>query len=267
MRCVRVASRFMHCANAFFGAERTLSLLWPDASRFCWRCGAELVHPRDEFSSEDSSFSTSFSSGPKSRCDGCCPEPDERGRQLRDAGISEVYCGWSDQGESAEILRSWKATPGNEASCLAAGRLLGEMLLGQCEDNFLGPSAIPQENVLVPVPGWWGRRLSRGFDPPLRLSEGISEILGWPVWCPLVRVHGKRMARTRGARRREMSRHLFRMLPELTRKAHRGRNLWLVDDLLASGATSAAACRLLRQSSPSRVILVSANVRNRRSGK
>ena len=209
-------------------------------------------------------FSTADSA---TQCFGCGREPNGRIKQLRDAGISEVHCGWCDHGPAAEILRSWKSTPGNEASCLTAGRRLGEMLLWRCEDRFSDESSLYKGDVLVPMPGWWGRRLSRGFDPPLRLSEGISEILGWPVWCPLVRVHGKRMARTRGARRREMSRHLFRMLPELTRKAHRGRNLWLVDDLLASGATSAAACRLLRQSSPSRVILVSANVRNRRSGK
>ena len=182
------------------------------------------------------------------------------------SGVSEVYCGWSDHGASAETLRSWKSAPGNEASCLTAGRLLGEMLLWQCEGNFLVDPALSWRNVLVPVPGWWGRRLRRGFDAPHRLAEGISEILGWPVWCPLSRVHGGRMAGKSRSERRQASHRLFRMRFELVRKYHYGSNLWLVDDLLASGSTSAAASRLLRFVRPNRVILVAANASNCWSG-
>ena len=126
-------------------------------------------------------FSTADSA---TQCLGCGREPNGRIKQLRDAGISEVHCGWCDHGSSAEILRSWKSTPGNEASCLTAGRRLGEMLLWRCEDRFSDESSSYEGDVLVPMPGWWGRRLRRGFDPSLRLAEGISEILSWPI-CAL----------------------------------------------------------------------------------
>ena len=49
---------------------------------------------------------------------------------------------------------------------------------------------------------------------------------------------------------------------DLECKPHYGSNLWLVDDLLARGSTSAAASRLLRFVRPHRVILVAANVSN-----
>ena len=136
------------------------------------------------------------------------------------------------------------------------------MLLWQCECNFLVDPALLSRNVLVPVPGWWGRRLRRWFDAPLRLTEGISEILGWPVWCPLSRVHGECMAGKSRSERRQASHRLFRMRSKLARKVYYGKNLWLVDDLLASGSTSDAASRSLRFDRPHRVILVAANASN-----
>ena len=196
------------------------------------------------------------------QCLGCDREPNGRIKQLRDADISEVHCGWCDHGPSAEILRSWKSTPGNEASCLTAGRRLGEMLLWRCEDRFSDESSLCEGDVLVPMPGWWGRRLRRGFDPSLRLAEGISEILGWPIWRPLLRVHGGRMAGKSRGQRRLASRRLFRMRSRGQCKWIMNSNLWIMDDLLVSGATSAAAGRLLRQLHPHCVDLVVANVRN-----
>ena len=177
-----------------------------------------------------------------------------------------MYCGWSDHGASAETLRSWKFAPGYEASCLTAGRLLGEMLLWQREGNFLVDPALSSRIVLMPAQEWWGRRLRRWFDAPLRLAEGVSEILAWPIWCPLSRVHGECMAGKSRSERRQASHRLFRMRFESVCKVHYGSNLCLVDDLLASGSTSAAAGRLLRFVRPHRVIFVAANVSNWWSG-
>ena len=258
---MKTSGLLMHGADAFFGSEVTPSIPRPDPFRFCRRCGKGVVHnwPPDALLSTSKTPSESVSSV---SCHGCGRDPDGRIRQMRDAGISEVHCGWCDQGTSAEILRSWKSAPGNEVSCLNAGRLLGEMLLWRCEDRFSDESVLFKGNVLVPMPGWWGRRLSRGFDPSLRLAEGISEILGWPVWCPLKRVYGGRMAGKSRVQRRKTSHRLLRMRIDSSRKFMKECCLWIVDDLLASGSTSAAAGRLLRQFRPHRVDLVVANVRN-----
>ena len=251
----------MHCADNFFGSNERLPVPSPDPFRFCRRCGAEEDHTWTLVEGLTST-ETSTVTGSAAKCDGCGRELNDRVNQLRNAGISEVHCGWCDHGTSAEILRSWKSAPGNEASCLNAGRLLGEMLLSRCEDRFSAESEFFSGNALVPVPGWWARRIKRGFDPALRLAEGISEILGWPVWSPLSRVHGGRMAGKKRPQRRHASRRLFRVHSDSRRKFNMKLNLWVVDDLLASGSTSAAASRLLRQLRPHRIDLVVANVRN-----
>ena len=261
VRCMKSVGWLMHAANAFFGSDWEAPVLPPDPFRFCRKCGAIKVHnwPVESCAVLSKSSSTS---GVAARCHGCGREPNGRIKHMRDAGISEVHCGWCDHETSAVILRSWKSTPGNEASCLNAGRRLGEMLLWRCEDRCSLDSASTEGDVLVPMPGWWGRRLSRGFDTSLRLAEGISEILGWPVWCPLTRVHGGRMAGKSRAQRRLAARSLFQMRFGVRDKCLKRMNLWIVDDLLVSGATSAAAGRLLRQLRPHRVDLVVANVRN-----
>jgi len=258
---MKSAGWLMHGANAFFGSDKGAPILPPDPLRFCRWCGAEGVHnwPVVSCVFPSNSFSTSDSAA---QCPGCGREPKGRIKRMRDAGISEVHCGWCDHGPPAMILRSWKSTPGNEASCLNAGRRLGEMLLWRCEDRFSGESALPRGDVLVPMPGWWGRRLRRGFDPSLRLAEGISEILGWPVLCPLMRVHGGRMAGKSRGQRHVASHRLFQLRPDVHFNCLMGRSLWIVDDLLASGSTCAAAGRLLRKFRPNCVVLVVANVRN-----
>ena len=145
---------------------------------------------------------------------------------------------------------------------LPRGVFWGEMLLWRCDDDILMKSGFSQGNVLVPVPGWWERRLRRGFDAPHRLAEGISEILGWPVWCPLSRVHGGRAAGKSQRERQKTSSRLFRLRSDTRRSLAGGCNLWLVDDLLVSGSTSAAASTLLFRLRPHSVVLVTANVRN-----
>ena len=266
VRCMKSAGWLMHGADAFFGSDGGALALPPDPLRFCRRCGAEGGCDWS-MASHVLPSRTPSTRGLPERCEGCGRKPNARIKQIRDAGISEVHCGWCDCGTSAKILRSWKSMPGNEASCLNAGRRLGEMLLWRCEDRFLEASALPKGDVLVPIPGWWGRRLRRGFDPPQRLAEGISEILGWPIWRPLLRVRGGRMAGRSRGQRRLASRRLFQIRSRSHVKHLQGRCLWIVDDLLVSGSTSAAAGRLLRQFRPHCVDLVVANVRNSWSGK
>lgn len=259
---MRTASWLTHQTNAFFGSDKNPPVTKPDSFRFCSSCGAMRTDNGLVSCSMRSSSDSLFTEDFTSTCHKCAQGADCRGGRLRAAGISVVYCGWCDDGTPAEALRSWKSTPGNEANCLDAGRLLGEMLLGRCDDNILVQPGLPQGNVLVPIPGWWGRRLRRGFDAPQRLAEGISEILGWPVWCPLSRVHGGRTAGKNRKERQKTSLRSFCLRSDTRHNVRKSFNLWLVDDLLASGSTSAAASTLLCRLHPRSISLVTANVRN-----
>lgn len=70
------------------------------------------------------------------------------------------------------------------------------------------------------------------------------------------------MAGKSRGQRRLASRGLFQFRRGTRVKHLKGRHLWIVDDLLATGSTTAAAGRLLRQLRPYCVDLVVANVRN-----
>ena len=141
-------------------------------------------------------------------------------------------------------------------------RRLGEMLLWRCEDRFSDESSLCDGDVLVPMPGWLGRRLRRGFNPSLRLAEGISEILGWPIWCSLLRVHGGRMAGKSREQRRLASRRLFRMRSRGQYKWIMNSNLWIVDDMLVSGGDQCGCWKVAPSASPTLRRFGVANVRN-----
>ena len=244
----------MQQGDRFFGTVPRIPPPPVNSYLFCQACGGELHTSGRLPDTQRNNVSPN--------CEKCGEVSNHRSLLLQSSGIATVHCGWKDEGPAAESLRLWKATPGNEADCIGAGRRLGQMLLRICEESLSVDCACCCGNVLVPMPGWWGGRLSRGFDPPQRLAEGISEILGWPVCSVLVRVNGSRMAGKTRTERKKSSRELFRTCFRGHCKVPDRSNLWLVDDLLATGATSSAAARLLRRIPPAALHLIVANVRN-----
>ena len=251
---MNAAGWLMEQGAQFFGAVPKAQRSPADPYLFCVACGCEMT-------AIDPSPDAGIMNVPPS-CDQCGEPRNHRFDLLRSAGIASVHCAWSDDGPAAESLRAWKGTPGNEVDCTSAGCQIGEMLLHLLEEGRRLDGAYDRAHVLVPVPGWWGRRFRRGFDPPQRLAEGISAILGWGVCSALVRVQRGRMAGKTRAQRHQSARHLFRLCHRGKRKLPKQCHLWLVDDVLASGATSSAAARILRQVRPFGLHLVVANVRN-----
>ncbi len=109
--------------------------------------------------------------------------------------------------------------------------------------------------MLVPVPLHPLRRLERGYDQALLLSRAISKATDLPTRRALARSrytdpqgepgHRSRSANVQAAfRARRSAREL------------RERPVWLVDDVLTSGATASECARILRRAGASRVGLL-----------
>lgn len=244
--------RVKEFADRLFGAESREHVPPANFWKRCRGCGGELKDSKATRSEGD--FKTC-----RPEC-ATCFEKSFRAKAITEAKISLVASGWADEGRPAKVLRQWKASPGNERSCCVTGQALGRALLEVVDDGY-GIASGERSNLLVPVPGWWGRKILRGFDPSLRLAEGMAEVLGWPVCRILKRVGGRRLAGKSRSMRSRLARKLFHLRSGLDSKAVQGSDLWIVDDLLVTGATSCAASRVLRRAGPHEVHHVVANVR------
>lgn len=135
------------------------------------------------------------------------------------------------------------------------GRVLGAALarrLGTAGSEAIAP-------VLVPVPLHPWRRIERGYDQALELARAMAGPTGLDVSRPLVRLRatgpqgspgaGSRTSNVRGAFGPRGPRLMGLLgsgrVGESTSNL-RGRRVWLVDDVVTSGATAAACARALR---------------------
>ena len=120
--------------------------------------------------------------------------------------------------------------------------------------SLLAPlcAAVTRGGVLVPVPLHPLRQIERGYDQARLLARALREELGLELVPALRRVRWTPPQGAAGARSRVANVDgAFRA----TRAAERlaGRALWLVDDVVTSGATAAACARVLRAAGAARV--------------
>jgi len=101
--------------------------------------------------------------------------------------------------------------------------------------------------VLVPVPLHPWRRLERGHDQALLLARAAAAATGLPVVRALRRARWSAPQGAPGAvSRRANVRGAFRPR-RAARRRIAGRRVWLVDDVLTSGATAGECARALRR--------------------
>ena len=107
--------------------------------------------------------------------------------------------------------------------------------LGQSVDGW-GPF-----DAVVPVPAPWTRRVIRGFDHGHRLARAVARSCEVP-FVPVLRHSGfaRQVGRSASARR-DLSDRAF-----VSRRPLRGVRALLVDDVMTTGATMAAASRALK---------------------
>ena len=122
--------------------------------------------------------------------------------------------------------------------------------------------------LLVPIPLHPRRRFERGYDQARLLAHAAARVEGLEVRALLARTRAtlpqgspfapERAANVRGA---------FRLARGATRRLH-GREVWLVDDVLTSGATANACAELVCAAGAARArVLVLARAERQRDGR
>lgn len=123
-------------------------------------------------------------------------------------------------------------------------------------------AAVPEElarapaPLLVPVPSHRWRRLERGHDPAAALAEAAARASGLVCLRALRRLRATLPQGAPGAvSRRANVRGAFAAKRGAARRLP-GRAVWLVDDVVTSGATAAECARALRRAGARRVAVL-----------
>jgi predicted amidophosphoribosyltransferase len=122
------------------------------------------------------------------------------------------------------------------------GEDLGWALGGAIQAALDAEGRAGEPAAIVPMATTFRRRMYRGIDHALAISRGVSRRMGYPIVRALGRTHGPSQLSVPLSRRRANVAGRFyadtAAIPEETLAI-------LIDDVMTSGATVAAACRAL----------------------
>lgn len=122
-----------------------------------------------------------------------------------------------------------------------------------------GAGSDARRPLLCPVPLHVTRRIERGYDQALLLARALGAELGLPVARPLARLRAtapQGVDGGRASRRANVAGAFGLTIGGLARRTLAGRSVWLVDDVLTSGATAQACADVLRRAGAASVTVV-----------
>ena len=136
------------------------------------------------------------------------------------------------------------------------GRALGARF---AEDRDPQAAARLGPPILVPVPLHWTRRLDRGYDQARLVAEAAATVEGLEVVRALSRSRPTAVQGSIGAPSRSANVARAFRPRRLVSRDHRkvaGRDAWIVDDVVTSGATASECARALKRLGAARVGLL-----------
>lgn len=174
-----------------------------------------------------------------------CAEPIAAGRSCARCAIAplpidRIVSAWRFGGQLASAIRRLKFS-GRTHVARAVAPLWSPLVAAAASDGGL----------VVPVPMHWRRRFMRGFDHAWHLALHVCADAGLSPPVPALRRirHGPPQSTLDQAHRRDNPRDAF-----AARYPVGGRSVVLVDDVVTTGATIAAAARALFAAGATRVV-------------
>ncbi len=161
--------------------------------------------------------------------------------------FAAVHCAADYHGPAREWLLAFKH--GGQAE-------LADFLALQLDARLPRPAGPAEPALLVPVPLHRWRHLARGFDQAHRLARALAERRGLECVRILRRVRSTRPQGSALALSRESNVRAAFQLRRGAQERIQGRCVWLVDDVLTSGATADECARCLLQAGAARVEVV-----------
>ncbi len=232
------------------GAARLVEALVDAAfPRACRVCGARAA---DGFACAHHAFAGALAGGRCGRCAARLAEALPDGARCaacrRDAPAFAGVCALGDYHDEPG-LRAWCLAlkhGGRQDLAAALGALLGAAARARDAESAL----------FVPVPAHWLRRAERGFDQAWLLARAAARAADGRALRALARRRWTPPQGAPGARSRAANVREAFAVRRSARAALAGRGVWLVDDVVTSGATAAACARALRRAGAGRVLVL-----------
>jgi Predicted amidophosphoribosyltransferases len=128
----------------------------------------------------------------------------------------------------------------------------GHLYLAPLLGNFLLEAAacLPRPDALTAVPQHPDHLRRRGYNQAHEIAKALRDLSGLPLQAQLLArdVPGPEQARLDARNRRSNVLHSFAAAPNVA-----GKRVWLVDDIMTTGSTLAAATKALLKGGAARV--------------